>query len=98
MKYSKLLSILRDKTIGSHNTLCREQRAEPSQYRISHPPRLLDPNQAAQYVGSVQLLREYVAAGWLVPFIRRHRMTRYDLADLDKCIDRHKLEKPTQAA
>lgn len=54
----------------------------------------LDPVEAAEYVGSKELLRAYIEAGWLKPFVQGNRLTRYDRVDLDKCIDRHKGEDP----
>lgn len=54
--------------------------------------RSLDPNEAAQYVGGIGLLRSYLAAGWLKPYVQTHRLTRYDVRDLDLVIDRHKRE------
>jgi hypothetical protein len=52
--------------------------------------RSVDPVEAAQYVGGIGLLRQYEKAGWLRPYVRGKRCTRYDLVDLDGCIDRHK--------
>lgn len=49
------------------------------------------PDEAAAYVGSRELLRQFERAGWIKPFIRAIRLTRYDVRDLDKCIDRLKL-------
>lgn len=57
-------------------------------------PRSLDPEAAALYVGGRQLLSEYLAAQWLRPYVRRKRLTRYDVRDLDLCVDRHKLQEP----
>jgi hypothetical protein len=57
--------------------------------------RSLDPQEAAEYVGGMQLLKEYQAAGWLKPYVQRHRLTRYDRDDLDRCINRHKVQDPT---
>lgn len=56
--------------------------------------RACDPIEAAEYIGGRGLLLEYLAAGWLKPFVQRNRLTRYDKYDLDRCIDRHKLEEP----
>ena len=58
--------------------------------QISLPKRSLDPEEAAQYVGGIGLLRDYLRANWLVPYVRGKRCTRYDLNDLNECIDRHK--------
>lgn len=43
------------------------------------------PDQAADYLGSEQLLRECVAAGWLKPVVARKKMTIYAVGDLAKC-------------
>jgi hypothetical protein len=43
------------------------------------------PDEAAQVVGSEQLLNEMVAAQWLKPKIQRHKMTLYDYSDIAKC-------------
>jgi hypothetical protein len=60
---------------------------------VNFQPRGLDPDQAAYYVGSAQLLQEYIDAGWIEPFVRRHRLTRYDRMDLDQCIEQQKLQQ-----
>lgn len=57
----------------------------------------LDPVEAAEYIGSDDLLRRYVKAGWVKPFVQGKRLTRYDRLDLDRCIDRHKLQQPEEA-
>lgn len=46
--------------------------------------------EAGAYVGSLDLMRRFEHAGWLKPFIRGNRLTRYDIRDLDTCIDRLK--------
>jgi hypothetical protein len=66
--------------------------------QVSLPKRSLDPNEAAQYVGGIGLLRLYERAKWLTPYVRGKRCTRFDLHDLNACIDRHKKEgDPTPA-
>jgi hypothetical protein len=40
------------------------------------------PNEAAYALGSEKLLQEVVAAGWLKPVIRRHKLTLYDRGDI----------------
>lgn len=50
----------------------------------------LSPTEAGTYVGSLELLRQFEQAGWVKPFIRGNRLTRYDVRDLDTCIDRLK--------
>ena len=51
-------------------------------------PRLVRPDYAAWYVGGEGMLRLFVAAGWLVPVVRRKRLTVYRRADLDACCSR----------
>ena len=51
-------------------------------------PRLLRPDDAARYVGGEGMLKRFVAAGWLVPLVRRKRLTIYRRADLDVCCSR----------
>ena len=58
--------------------------------RYSQLRRGLSPEEAAAYVGSKELMRTFERAGWVKPFIRGNRLTRYDLNDLDRCIDRLK--------
>ena len=58
--------------------------------RYSQLKRGLSPDEAAAYVGSKELLRQFERCGWVKPFIRGNRLTRYDLRDLDVCIDRLK--------
>jgi hypothetical protein len=50
----------------------------------------LSPEEAAAYVGSKELLRQFELAKWLKPFIRGNCLTRFDIRDLDECIDRLK--------
>ena len=59
---------------------------------MKHSPlrRGLSPTEAGAYVGSMELLRQFDLADWLKPFIRGNRLTRYDIRDLDTCIDRLK--------
>jgi hypothetical protein len=58
--------------------------------KYSHFRRGLSPEEAAAYVGSKELLRQFEIAKWLKPFIRGNRLTRFDVRDLDGCIDRLK--------
>ena len=58
--------------------------------RYSQLKRGLSPDEAAAYVGSKELLRQFERCHWVKPFIRDNRLTRYDLRDLDACIDRLK--------
>ena len=50
----------------------------------------LSPTEAGAYLGSLDLMRRFEQAGWLKPFIRGNRLTRYDIRDLDQCIERLK--------
>jgi hypothetical protein len=58
--------------------------------KYSQLRRGLSPEEAAAYVGSKELLRQFERAKWLKPFIRGNRLTRFDIRDLDACIDRLK--------
>lgn len=62
--------------------------------RYSQLRRGVSPDDAAAYVGSKELLRLLERAGWVKPFIRGNRLTRYDIRDLDGCIDRLKAGEP----
>lgn len=46
------------------------------------------PKEAADVLGSMQLLDECVAAGWLEPRLRRHKLTLYNYGDIAKCWER----------
>ncbi len=46
----------------------------------------LSPEEAAAYVGSRELLRQFELAKWLKPFIRGNRLTRFDIRDLDAAL------------
>ena len=58
--------------------------------KYSQLRRGLSPDDAAAYVGSKELLRQFERSKWLKPFIRGNRLTRFDIRDLDGCIDRLK--------
>ena len=58
--------------------------------KYSQLKRGFSPDDAAAYVGSKELLRQFARAKWLKPFIRGNRLTRFDIRDLDTCIDRLK--------
>lgn len=58
--------------------------------KYSQVNRGLSPDDAAAYVGSKELLRQFERAKWLKPFVRGNRLTRFDIRDLDGCIDRLK--------
>ena len=47
-----------------------------------HEPLLLRPDDVAAALGSAQLARQVIAAGWLTPVVRRHKLTLYDRADV----------------
>lgn len=58
--------------------------------KYSQLRRGLSPEDAAAYVGSKELLRQFERAKWLKPFVRGNRLTRFNIRDLDGCIDRLK--------
>jgi len=58
--------------------------------KYSQLRRGLSPEDAAAYVGSKELLRQFERAKWLKPFVRGNWLTRFDIRDLDGCIDRLK--------
>ncbi len=58
--------------------------------KYSQIRRGVSPEDAAAYLGSKEILRLLETAGWVKPFVRGNRLTRYDLQDLDRCIDRLK--------
>jgi len=58
--------------------------------KYSQLRRGLSPEDAAAYIGSKELLRQFERAKWLKPFVRGNRLTRFDIRDLDGCIDRLK--------
>ncbi|MEO8351350.1 MAG: hypothetical protein ABI680_06430 [Chthoniobacteraceae bacterium] len=62
--------------------------------RYSQIRRGVSPEDAAAYLGSKELLRILEHAGWVKPFVRGNRLTRYDLRDLDGCIERLKAGEP----
>jgi hypothetical protein len=44
--------------------------------------------EAADFIGSDELLKRMVAAGWIEPKIREHKLTIYDGAELAACWQR----------
>lgn len=58
--------------------------------RYSKLRRGLSPEESAAYFGSKELLRQFELAKWLKPFVRGNRLTRFDIRDLDTCIERLK--------
>lgn len=71
-------------------TLKRENSDSDASMKYSQLRRGLSPEDAAAYVGSKELLRQFERAKWLKPFVRGNRLTRFDIRDLDVCIDRLK--------
>lgn len=55
---------------------------------IAKSARLVDAEDAAHYVGGQQILTLFEGAGWVGPTVRRHRLTRYDVKQLDEACDR----------
>jgi hypothetical protein len=43
------------------------------------------PNEAAHAMGSEQLFRECVRAGWLKPVVQRHKLTLFDRRHVEAC-------------
>jgi len=43
------------------------------------------PHEAAFALGSEKLLQECVAAGWLKPVLKRHKLTLYAITDITRC-------------
>lgn len=70
--------------------LNREFLSLVNRMKYSQLKRGLSPEEAAAYVGSKELLRQFERAKWLKPFVRGNRLTRFDIRDLDGCIDRLK--------
>jgi predicted site-specific integrase-resolvase len=61
--------------------------------------RLVDEHEAAAILGlSVKTLRRWRWAGREVPFIKLGGAVRYDLADLQACIDAHRCGSTSMAA
>jgi hypothetical protein len=46
------------------------------------------PPEAAFALGSEKLLDECVAAGWIKPAVKRHKLTLYDRGDIASCWSR----------
>jgi hypothetical protein len=55
---------------------------------IAKSVRLMDQEDAADYVGGKLMLDLFEAAGWVRPSVRRHRLVRYDANLLDAACDR----------
>ena len=52
------------------------------------PRRLIDPEDAAEYVGGEAILSKLEKAGWIKPTVRQHKITRFDTRLLDLAVDR----------
>jgi hypothetical protein len=62
--------------------------------RYSEIQRGMTRREAAKYVGGGELLSEFERLFGLRPFVKKNRrLTRYDVRDLDRCIDRQKTEQ-----
>ena len=48
----------------------------------------LRPDEVASALGSVQLLRAMITAGWIRPVIQRHKLTLYDAGDVARAWSR----------
>lgn len=55
---------------------------------IAKSVRLMDQEDAADYVGGKMLLDLFESAGWVKPACRRHRLVRFDVVVLDAACDR----------
>lgn len=61
-------------------------QSQTRQLKKSTPTKLgFRPDEAAEVIGSPQLLTELVQAGWLKPVLQRHKLTLYDGDDLTRC-------------
>jgi hypothetical protein len=45
----------------------------------------LRPDEGAHAFGSEKLFQECVAAGWITPVVRRHKLVLFDSGDVAKC-------------
>jgi hypothetical protein len=68
-----------------------------TQYQItSHDPKTdsikygLRPAEAIAALGSKSLLQDLIAARWLSPVVRQHKLTLYDRNDVARCWERLK--------
>jgi hypothetical protein len=50
--------------------------------------RMMNLDEAGDYVGVPALLTRMELAGWIEPRVKRRKMRLYDLNDLDGCCDR----------
>jgi len=55
---------------------------------IAKSVRMVDAEDAEQYVGGPQILQLMVEHQWVKPAVQRHRLTRYDVKSLDQACDR----------
>ncbi len=51
-------------------------------------PRLLDPEQATEYVGGKLIFNELRKKNFIAPRVQRRGCTRYDRVELDNALDR----------
>ena len=65
-------------------------REDPPGPRLQQ--RLCRDFEAIHYVKSQVVFNAFLESGWLTPVVKRHKLTLYDYKDLDRCIDRLKLE------
>jgi len=79
---SALRSIKLADVLAEH--AARQRRASGIQ------PRLVRRQDAASYLTAPQLFVFLEEALWIIPTVNRHRMTLFDLNDVDACIERLK--------
>ncbi len=51
---------------------------------IAKSVRMMDAEDAEQYVGGPQILKLMLENHWVRPAVQRHRLTRYDVKALDQ--------------
>jgi hypothetical protein len=51
-------------------------------------PRMLRKEDAGKYVGGPKMLEWMERANWIKPAVAQHKMTIYDIRQLDACCDR----------
>lgn len=51
-------------------------------------------NQLPELIGSEQIAREIIDAGWLKPIVERHKLSLYLVADVTKAVLRLRNETP----
>lgn len=55
---------------------------------IKYLPLSMNVDEASEYVGSPQLFRDMRKAGWVKPFVEKHKMTLFDRSMLEKAYAR----------